>query len=74
LGEKIVRLEQAFAASQRWFYWGPLVALTLSILFCSVALLLTFVRLARGQASNIPLPSHPKRVNSSIEDRFRQTG
>jgi len=74
LSEKIVRLEQAFAASQRWFYWGPLVALTLSILFCSVALLLTFVRLARGQSSNIPLPSHPKRVNSPIEDRFRQTG
>ncbi len=74
LAREVTRLERAVAVTQRWFYWGPLLALTLSILFSSVALFLTFVRLSKTRgAHTVSLPRY-KRVRFRPEDRFRKTG
>jgi hypothetical protein len=50
LKERTSALEQSAAAARKWFFWGPLLALTLSIIFSSVALLFVFVRLTRGHS------------------------
>ncbi len=86
LEERLLRLENALAMTQnsvtatkdsfetgrRWLYWGPLLALTLAVLFTTVSLYLTFTRLSRGTASRrISLPHHGVPGFSS-EKRFRR--
>ena len=55
LGRRVSDVEHAVMLAQRWFYWGPLLALTLSILFSSVALFLTF----NPPFSHADSPHHP---------------
>jgi hypothetical protein len=87
LEERILRIENAVAMTQnsvaaakeifdtrkRWVYWGPLLAMILSVLFTTVSLYLTFTRLSRGPASrNMPMNNYGMSGFVS-EQRFRRT-
>ncbi len=74
LRERVRKLEHEVEVAQQWFYWGPLVALTLSILFCSVALFLTFMRVTRGEASRRLSPPSQAGSKSRSHSGFRRTG
>ena len=74
LSHRVSEVEHAVVLAQRWFYWGPLLALTLSILFSSVALFLTFIRLSRTRnIHNMPSSRYGK-AHLSSQDRFRRMG
>jgi hypothetical protein len=74
LTHRVSETEHAVVLAQRWFYWGPLLALTLSILFSSVALFLTFIRLSRTRNIHNMPPSRYGKVHLSSQDRFRRMG
>ncbi|MEW6114247.1 MAG: hypothetical protein AB1664_19085 [Thermodesulfobacteriota bacterium] len=71
---RLEKLEHAVEESQKWFYWGPLLALTLSVLFSSVTLFLTYVRLSRGRGSGIVPPQQVGLTRFRPQGRFRDTG
>jgi hypothetical protein len=74
LRERVRKLEHEVEVAQQWFYWGPLVALTLSILFCSVALFLTFMRVRHSDASRRLSPPSHSPTRSRSHSGFRRTG
>ncbi len=74
LTRRVSDVEHAVMLAQRWFYWGPLLALTLSILFSSVALFLTFIRLSRTRTRHTTPPSRYGKVHLSSQDRSRRMG
>ncbi|MEW6351255.1 MAG: hypothetical protein AB1646_19540 [Thermodesulfobacteriota bacterium] len=84
--ERLLRLENALAMTQKSvtaanesfearsnrLYWGPILALILSVLFTTVSVYLTFTRLSRGTASRrISLPHHGVSGPAS-QQRFRR--
>ncbi|MEW6529587.1 MAG: hypothetical protein AB1473_02050 [Thermodesulfobacteriota bacterium] len=71
---RLEKLEHAVEESQKWFYWGPLLALTLAVLFSSVTLFLTYVRLSRGRGSGIVPPQQMGLTRFRPQGRFRDTG
>jgi hypothetical protein len=78
---RIVKLENSVNAAQnsvasiqRWFYWGPLIALTLSILFTCITLFLTFTRLSRSRDPG-RMPYTPySTAKYRPESKFRKRG
>lgn len=74
LSQRVSDVEHAVAVAQRWFYWGPLLALTLSILFSSVALFLTFSRLSRGRRPPTLTSPRYDKVRLNTQNRFRRLG
>jgi hypothetical protein len=74
LSSRVSDVEHAVLLAQRWFYWGPLLALTLSILFSSVALFLTFIRLSRTRNLYGLSSSRHGKVRLGSQDRFRRMG
>ncbi|MFC1834443.1 hypothetical protein ACFL2Q_06880 [Thermodesulfobacteriota bacterium] len=74
LRKRLAGIERELAAAQTWFYWGPLIALTLSVIFTSVTLCFVYVRVSRGR--NMQMPSSP-RINGTRfrpQGRFRDAG
>jgi hypothetical protein len=72
--ERIKKIEQELASTRRRFFWGPVIALSLAILFSSVAILVTYIRLSQGGRSG-GLPSfQPLRLKIPSADGFRRNG
>ncbi|MBM4326219.1 MAG: hypothetical protein FJ118_03555 [Deltaproteobacteria bacterium] len=71
---RLEKLEHAVEESQKWFYWGPLLALTLAVLFSSVTVFLTYVRLSRGRGPGMPPPQQVGLTRFRPQGRFRDTG
>jgi len=70
--DRVARLEQSVSTAQKWFFWGPLLSLGLSIVFSSVALFWAFVRLTRGPG--MPPAHYDASVRSQSDHRIRRAG
>jgi len=71
--DRVSRLEQSVSTAQKWFFWGPLLSLGLSIVFSSVALFWAFVRLTRSVGPATPSAPYNARVKVHSDHRFRRT-
>lgn len=74
LAQRLSKLERAVLTTQRWFYWGPLLALTFSVLFSTVAIFFTYTRLSRDQEPRGISPSRLSDVRLQPHGKFRDVG
>ena len=68
LVQRVIRLELAIGEAKRWFFWGPLAALILSVLFSGTAIFLTYVRLSQNQGWIGAGPARNVRIGHSGDD------
>lgn len=71
--DRIMRLEQSLTTAQRWSFWGPLLSLSLAIIFSSVAIFWAFVRLHRGPGPGAPSALNDPSVRFPSDRKFRRT-
>ncbi|GEM_PF-1933642 len=76
--EKVSKLEntvhsvqKSLAVTSKWYYWGPLISLALSIVFTSVTLFLAFTRLSPGRGFRNVSSAGPMRTRDKLNGRFR---
>ncbi|MCA1960853.1 MAG: hypothetical protein LDL33_08650 [Desulfomonile sp.] len=71
--DRVSRLEHSVSMAQKWFFWGPLLSLVLSIVFSSVALFWAFARLTRSAGPGVSSAPYDARMRVHPDHRFRRT-
>ena len=74
LAQRLSKLERAVITTQRWFYWGPLLALTFSVLFSTVAIFFTYTRLSRDHEPRGLTSPRLSDVRLQPHGKFRDVG
>ena len=70
--EKTVNgIKNSLVVTSKWYYWGPLISLGLSILFTSVTLFLAFTRLSPGRGFKNSVVPGPMRTRDRLNSRIR---
>jgi hypothetical protein len=74
LAKKYVLLEKELADTQRWYYFGPLLALIFSLLFTGVSIFASHILLSRGRRLRALSPRQISPVASRSQGRYRTAG
>jgi hypothetical protein len=72
LEETVNGIQKSLVVTSKWYYWGPLISLVLSILFTSVTLFLAFTRLSSGRGLKKSAAPGPMRTRDRLNARFRK--
>ncbi len=71
---RLSELERKVAETQRWIYFGPLLALTLSLAFAGAVAVVSHILLSRGRRLQSPAPRETVKLASRAEGRYRSAG
>ena len=74
LAKKYVLLEKELANTQRWYYFGPLLALIFSLLFTGASIFASHMLLSRGRRLRALSPRQISPVASRSQGRYRTAG
>ena len=74
LAKKYALLEKELASTQRWYYFGPLLALIFSLMFTGASIFASHVLLSRGRRLRALSPRQVSPVSSRSQGRFRTAG